>query len=112
MNFQNQWFNFINERRGKVFTTPLSLLSIFLIPFLFNQKDQPLQEYHQLVRPFENIPFQLPVIRNLHPERTFDQPDHLSILHHHPIRCPQHLRQVNPQHQFRNLHLAIVRCPE
>ena len=86
MNFQNQWFNFINERRGKVFTTPLSLLSIFLIPFLFNQKDQPFQENHQLVRPFKNIPLQLPVIRNFYPERPFGQPDNLSILHQHPIR--------------------------
>ena len=35
---------------------------------------------------FENIPFQLPVIRNLHPERPFGQADNLSILHQHPIR--------------------------
>ena len=70
----------------KTFTTPSLLSSIFLIPFLFNQKDQPFQENHQLVRPFKNIPLQLPVIRNFYPKRPFGQADNLSILHQHPIR--------------------------
>ena len=102
----------INERRGKSFLPRLPLSSIILIPFLFNHNDQPFQEYHQLARPFKNIPLQLPVIRNFYPKRPFGQPDNLSVLHQHPVRRAYRLRQINSQHQFRYLHFVIVRCPD